>query len=111
MKKYKKWAAAALLLLVLLAAAGYTVFIQQGQGEEQYVYLEEEVLFGSLVQGLTENGTVTLLTSSQTYELALETEDEEDEEEEDTEKYLKIEEVYIVPGERISEGNPVFALM
>lgn len=110
MKKYKKWAAAALLLLVLLAAAGYTVFIQQGQGEEQYVYLEEEVLFGSLVQGLTENGTVTLLTSSQTYELALETENEEDEKEEDTEKYLKIEEVYIVPGERISEGNPVFAL-
>lgn len=110
MRKYKKWAVAGLLLLILLAAAGYTVFIQQEQKEEPYVYLEEKVMFGSLVQGLTENGTVTLLTSSQTYELELETEEEEDDEEEEEEKYLKIEEIYIVPGERITEGNPVFSL-
>lgn len=108
MRKHKKWVAVILMLFVLFMAAGHTLLAQQ-QEDESYVYLEETVQFGSLTQGLTENGTVMLLTSSQTYDLAL-TAEEEDDEEEETEKYLKIEEVYIVPGERITESTPVFSL-
>lgn len=112
MKKHKRLVAVAAFLLILLAAAGYTVFLQPEQEEEQYVYREETVLFGNLMQGITENGNVTLLTTSQDYELELDTEDEEEEDDDDeeSEKYLKIEEVYIAAGKRIAEGEPLFKL-
>lgn len=115
-KKRMKWAGWILAAAAVLAAACYTVFAKPQEEQEQYVYKEETVSFGALVQGITENGSVELLTTDQEYELELETDEDEDddenddEEEEDSEKYLKIERVYITPGQRIEEGDPVFKL-
>lgn len=122
MKKKKKLskrlavrlAAAGLALLLLIAAAVYTVFIQPSQNQETYVYKEETVLRGDVVQGVTESGNITLGETYITYDVdvTLEDEEEDDDEEEDGEEeeihYLEIGEVYVVSGQRISEGDPLF---
>lgn len=111
-------AAAGLALLVLMAAAVYTVFIQPSLNQESYVYKEETVLRGDVVQGVTESGNIALGETYITYDVdvSLEDDEEEDDEEEDDDgdeeeeeiHYLEIGEVYVVNGQRISEGDPLF---
>lgn len=102
---------AALLLLVL--AATYTVFIAPLLEKEQWVYKEETVERGTLKVGVTESGSLEYHLEQVTYEVDLsvaEREDDSDEEEteesdESTQKYLKIAEVYVATGQRISQGD------
>lgn len=106
---------ACVALVILLGACVYTLFIQPNLSTETYVYKEETVVRGDLILGIMESGNLSLGESSVMYELDLELDDEEDEEdeeddEENTQKYLKIEEVYAVSGQRISEGDVLFRL-
>ena len=108
---------AALLLLVLIAASIYTVFIKPRLSTETYVYKEEEVVKGDLILGIMESGSLSLGESSVDYNLNLEVDDEdeddsddEDDEEEEEIKYLEIEEVYAVSGQRIKAGDALFKL-
>lgn len=108
-KKTKYLLLVTLSLLFLTGAAIYTVFIKPNQNTETYVYLETTVEKGDIKVGITENGTLDYGITTQMYDLDLstETDENEDEEEEENLKYLIVEEVYIAPGERISEGDPV----
>lgn len=106
-------------LAILLGACVYTLFIQPNLSTETYVYKEETVVRGDLILGIMESGSLSLGESSVMYELDLELDDEEEDEddgddeeddEESTQKYLEIEEVYAVSGQRISEGDALFKL-
>lgn len=103
------------VLIVLLAASVYTVFIKPNLNTETYVYKEETVSRGDLILGIVESGTLTLGENSVMYELNLALDDEEDsdddeEEDEDEEeiRYLELEEVFVVSGQRISKGDALF---
>lgn len=124
-KLSKKWklrlAAAGAMLALLAAAAVYTVFIMPGKNETSYVYKAETVSRGDVVQGAMESGSIALSETSVTYDVEVnadeeeddeDDEDEEDEEEDDEESvhYLEIGEVYVVSGQRISEGDPLFSI-
>lgn len=119
MKKIKKKTlikliAAAAAFLSLLGVCIYTVFIRPAlMNRETVIYMEEQVQSGDLVQGIMENGSVEMAVSSVTYDLDIsydeEEEDEDDEEdEEETSRYLEIEEVYVVQGQRVEEGDALF---
>lgn len=106
-------AAAGFALLVLIAAAVYAVFIQPSLNQESYVYKEETVLRGDVVQGVTESGNIALSETYITYDVDVSLEDDEEEDDDDDEEeeeihYLEIGEVYVVNGQRISEGDPLF---
>lgn len=115
-KRLLRLAAAGLALLVLVAAAVYTVFIQPSQNVETYVYKEETVARGDVVQGVTESGNLSLGETDITYDVdvTLEEDEEDDSDDEDEEEseiyYLEIGEVYVVSGQRISEGDPLFSI-
>lgn len=103
--------------ILLAAAAGYTVFIAPLLEEEQWVYKEQTVERGVLKAGVTESGSLEYGVTSVLYDLDLDVSDENEEDEEDEEdddsdgtgqKYLKIEEVYVRTGERISEGDILY---
>ena len=94
---------------------GYTLFIKPGLEEETYLYKESVVEYGDLVMGIVESGSVTAEEESQNFTLNLETEEEDDDsedsdDEEDTTKYLEIEESYIVIGQRVEKGEPIYKL-
>lgn len=119
MKKIKKKTlikliAAAAAFLSLLGVCIYTVFIRPAlMNRETVIYMEEQVQSGDLVQGIMENGSVEMAVSSVTYDLVIsydeEEEDEDDEEDdEETSRYLEIEEVYVVQGQRVEEGDALF---
>lgn len=117
-KKNKKFRIKLIILMIaivlLLAASVYTVFIKPNLSTETYVYKEETVKYGDLILGIMESGSLTLGESSVKYELELDFDDEDsDEDEEDEEadevKYLEIEEVFVVSGQRISEGDELFS--
>ena len=110
-----------LALVILLGACVYTLFIHPNRSTETYVYKEETVARGNLILGIMESGSLSLGESAVMYELDLELDDEEseengDEESEDedegenTSKYLEIEEVYAVSGQRILKGDVLFKL-
>ena len=112
---------AGLALVILLGACVYTLFIHPNRSTETYVYKEETVARGNLILGIMESGSLSLGESAVMYELDLELDDEEseengDEESEDedegenTSKYLEIEEVYAVSGQRILKGDVLFKL-
>lgn len=109
---------AGFILVTLLGASVYTLFVHPNLSTETYVYKEETVVRGNLILGIMESGSLSLGESSVMYELDLELDDdeedeaEEDEEEdgEDIQKYLEIEEVYAISGQRISEGDVLFQL-
>lgn len=107
-------AAAGLALLALVAAAVYTVFIKPSRNQETYIYKEETVLRGDVVQGVTESGNITLGETNITYDVDVSLDEEEDDDEEDEEEeeihYLEIGEVYVVTGQRIREGDPLFSI-
>lgn len=107
-----KLIAAAAAILSLLGVCIYTVFIRPSlMNRETVIYMETQVQSGDLVQGIMENGSVEMAVSTVTYDLDI-SYDEEDEDEEDedgeTSRYLEIEEVCVVQGQRISEGDALF---
>lgn len=109
-------------LLLLVGASIYTVFIQPNLNQEKYIYIEETVQKGDLILGIMESGDIELEESTLDYTLELETEDEEeddededeeedeDEDEEENIKYLEVEQVYVVSGQRMEEGEALFKL-
>ena len=110
-----------LALVILLGACVYTLFIQPNRSTETYVYKEETVARGNLILGIMESGSLSLGESAVMYELDLELDEEENEEngdeesededeDENTSKYLEIEEVYAVSGQRILKGDVLFKL-
>ncbi len=110
-----------LALVILLGACVYTLFIHPNRSTETYVYKEETVARGNLILGIMESGSLSLGESAVMYELDLELDEEENEEngdeesededeDENTSKYLEIEEVYAVSGQRILKGDVLFKL-
>lgn len=97
-------------VLVIAGAAGYTLFIKTMMEQEEAVYRENTAQYGILQNGVTESGTVEFGVTSQVYDLDLSTEDDDDDDDDDDEEedYLKVEEVYVAVGQRISEGDPVY---
>lgn len=96
-------------VLCLIAAAVYTVFLKPLAEEVTVIYMETQVEFGDLVQGIMESGTLEFRTVTQDYDVAMSDDDEDDDEDDDDEdsKYLKVEAVYVVPGQRIAEGDAI----
>lgn len=101
-------AAAALLVL----GAIYTVFIAPQLKKEKWVYIESQVERGTLKVGVTESGSLEYGITSILYDLDLsitsdddDDDDDDEEEEETTQKYLKVEEVYVAAGQRVQEGD------
>ncbi len=108
-KKLRRRILIVLAVLLLLAAATYTVFIAPYLEQEQWIYKEETVEKGTLQIGVTESGFLTYGITSISYDLNLSiTTTDDDDEEETVQKYLKIEEVYVSAGQRISEGDAIF---
>lgn len=108
-RKKKRIIIFAAAFCLLLAAAGYTLFIAPLKDKDVWVYKETEVERGRLTLGVTESGALEYGIKNILYDLDLETgeQDEDDEEEETTQRYLKVEEVYVAPGQRISPGDPL----
>lgn len=98
--------------LALAAVCVYTVFIRPNLTAETVIYMESQVQSGSLVQGIIESGSITLQESYIRYDLDINysEDEEEDDEEEEASRYLQIEEVYAVQGQRMQEGDPLFKL-
>ena len=103
-----------LAMVVLLFLAGmsvYTVFIRPGRSGEKYIYIEENVERGDLILGIMESGRIDLGESTLNYTLEWDEEEDDDgEAEEESGGYLEIEEVYVVKGQRIKEGDALFKL-
>ncbi len=97
--------------ILLLLAAGYTVFIAPLLNQEKWVYKEAAVEKGSLIVGVKESGSLQYGIESIDYDLNLDVgeedsdEDDDEEEEDMVQKYLKIEEIYVAPGQRIASGD------
>ncbi len=116
MKKTKKKRLAVIIAAgcLLLSAACYTVFIAPLLEKEQWIYKEETVERRILKTGVSESGSLEYGITPVLYDLDLDVsgnEEEEDQEEDGDEavqKYLKIEEVYVRPGQRISEGDLLY---
>ena len=109
-KKHKKLIAALFALLVVILAAGYTVFIDPNLEKEEWVYKELLVEKGELSVGVTESGTLEYVPTSQIYDLELgmqEDSEDEEEEEEETNRYLEVETVQAVVGQRIQQGEVI----
>ncbi len=99
---------------LLVLAACYTVFIAPLLEKEQWIYKEEFVERGTLKVGVSESGSLEYGITSILYDLDLDVSDEDDEEDEEEEeetvqKYLKIEQVYVTSGQRISKGDLLIA--
>lgn len=98
--------------VLLVSAACYTVFIAPLLKKEQWIYKEEVVERGTLKAGVSESGSLEYGITSILYDLDLDVSEEEEDEGEDSEeavqKYLRIEEVYVSPGQRIAEGDVLF---
>lgn len=98
-------------LAILILSAVYTMTARRRPEQEEVIYVEETAVLGDLTRGVTENGTVEMITRQQTYDVVLRDEEEDDEEEEDEEtRYLKVEEVYVKQGQRVKEGDAVLKL-
>lgn len=106
----------AAILAILVGAAVYTVFIKPNLNQEVWLYKEETVQRGDVVQGVMESGSISMGETSVTFDVQINTdEDDEDDDsssddEEDDIRYLKIGEVYVVSGQRIQEGAPLFSI-
>lgn len=116
---------AAVLFILLLAACVYTVGIRPNLNKETYVYKEEEVSRGDLILGIMESGSLSFTQEQISYDLNLSLiydddddddddsdsdDDDDDDDDEDANKYLEIDEVYAVSGQRVSEGEALFSL-
>ena len=114
-KKKRRLLTIVCIAICVVGAAFYTVFIQPNLSKEQWVYKETKVVAGDLTVGVTEIGTLTYGVTKQSYDISIDTSDADEEEDTDDdtddettiEKYLKIEDIYIVVGQKIIEGDPV----
>ncbi|MDR2043833.1 MAG: HlyD family efflux transporter periplasmic adaptor subunit [Clostridium sp.] len=112
-KKKKRILGASAVFLLLVLAACYTVWIAPLLEKEQWIYKEAVVEKGRFVVGVSESGSLEYGITSVLYDLDLDVsdeEDEEDDEEEVVQKYLKVEEVYVVPGQRIAQGEALLKM-
>ena len=109
MKKKTKRIGIAAGAFCLALGAGYTVFVAPRLNQEKWMYIESEVERGTLTVGVTESGSLDYGITSILYDLDLTVSDGEDDEEdsgeETVQKYLKVEEVYVAPGQRVQEGD------
>lgn len=110
MKRKTKRISIAAGAVILLLGAGYTVFVAPRLNQEKWIYIESEVERGTLTVGVTESGALDYGITSILYDLNLtvsdgEEDDEDSEEEETVQKYLKVEAVYVAPGQRVQEGD------
>ena len=112
----RKLCVAAVVLVLFIGAAGYAIHASAGQNQETYVYKEETVKRGDIVSGVTESGSIDLEQSSVTFDVEGNEEDDsdsssdEEEDDEDDVRYLEIEKVYVVSGQRICAGDPLFSI-
>lgn len=99
-------------LAILILSAVYTMTARRRPEQEEVIYIEETAAFGDLTRGVTENGTVEMITRQQTYDMVLSDEEEEDDDEDEDEetRYLKAEEVYVKQGQRVKQGDAVLKL-
>ena len=111
-KKQKKLILTGIGLFLLILAACYTVFIAPLLQQEEWVYKEETVERGTLKVGVTESGSLEYSTKSIDYDLDLDVSEDDDDDSDDddddddtVQKYLKIEEIYVASGQRITEGE------
>lgn len=112
-KKTKRIIIIAAAACLLVFAACYTVFIAPLLEKEKWVYKEATVERGTLTVGVTESGSLEYGLTSVLYDLDLsvvvsdddEDDEDDDEDEETVQKYLKVEEVYTVAGQRIQAGD------
>ena len=123
-KKTIRLCAVLLLLMILVGAAVYTVWILPAREGETVVYKEETVQRGDVVLGVMESGNIALGESKISYDVELKDDSDstddsesgdsddsnEDEEDEEEIRYLEIEDVFVVIGQRISEGDPLFSI-
>ncbi len=109
MKKKTKLIAIAAGATILVLGAGYTVFIAPKLQEDKWVYMESRVERGTLTVGVTESGPLDYGITTILYDLDLdisnEDEEEDTDEEETLQRYLKVEEVYVAPGQRVQDGD------
>ena len=103
---------AILAFLMLAGVCVYTVFIRPNLHGDTVIYKESQVQKGNLVQGIMESGSIALQESHINYELEINysEEDDDDGEDEEASRYLQIEEVYVVQGQRMKEGDPLFKI-
>ena len=103
---------AILAFLMLAGVCVYTVFIRPNLHGDTVIYKESQVQKGNLVQGIMESGSIALQESHINYELEINysEEDDDDGEDEEASRYLQIEEVYAVQGQRMKEGDPLFKI-
>ena len=98
-------------IVAFLAASGLAAIYAASNGREDSkettIYKEEIVSCGDLLQGITERGNLTFLTSDQKFDVVIDDTAEETDDEEES-RYLKIEEVYVCQGQRIRAGDPVY---
>ena len=119
-KKFrKKMILFAGILLLLLLACLYTLVIRPARSRENYVYKEEAVNRGDLVLGIMESGSLSFTEKEVAYDLDLsliydddesDSDDDEEDDEEDADKYLEIDQVYVVSGQQVEEGDALFSL-
>ena len=97
---------------MLTGVCVYTVFIRPNLHGDTVIYKESQVQKGNLVQGIMESGSIALQESHINYELEINysEEDDDDGEDEEASRYLQIEEVYAVQGQRMKEGDPLFKI-
>lgn len=99
--------------LILILGAGYTVFLAPRLKQEKWIYKEAAVERGTLTAGVTESGALDYGVTDILYELDLtvaeDSDDEDDDGDEDDEetvqRYLRVENVYVTPGQRVEEGS------
>ena len=118
-KKFrKKMILFAGILLLLLLACLYTLMIRPARSRENYVYKEEAVNRGDLVLGIMESGSLSFTEKEVAYDLDLSLiydddesdSDDDEEDDEDADKYLEIDQVYVVSGQQVTEGDALFSL-
>lgn len=119
-KKFrKKMILFAGILLLLLLACLYTLVIRPARSRENYVYKEEAVNRGDLVLGIMESGSLSFTEKEVAYDLDLsliydddesDSDDDEEDDDEDADKYLEIDQVYVVSGQQVAEGDALFSL-
>lgn len=95
---------------VVIAAACYTLFIKPSRNAPKWKYDVYTVQKGTLKSGVTESGAVEFGITAQVYDLDVSTEgdDDDDNDEEEEEKYLKVEKVCVVVGQRVQAGDKVY---
>ena len=111
MKKKTKLIMIAAGAAALVMAAGYTVFIAPRLEQDTWVYKEDTVQRGTLTVGVTESGSLEYGITSVLYDLDLtvtasdDDDDDDDDSEETIQKYLKIETMNVVSGQRVQAGD------